>query len=204
LRVRPGRESLGALGAHKRVFDLVAAVGALVILAPVMAVIAMLIKATSRGPLVIRQDRVGLNDRDFEMLKFRSMRTNAESSSGPVWASAHDDRRTAVGRFLRRFSLDELPQLWNVVRGEMSLVGPRPERRKFVSDFVERMPMYGERHRVRPGVTGWAQVNDLRGMTSVEDRLVYDLFYIERSSLAFDMKIIMTTAFRIFTSRNAY
>ena len=116
-----------------------------------------------------------MDNRPFQMLKFRSMRADAEAATGPIWASAQDERRTPLGRLLRRFSLDELPQLWNVLKGDMSLVGPRPERPVFVSDFGTRIPTYGKRHRVRPGLTGWAQVNDLRGMTSVEYRLVYDL-----------------------------
>jgi len=204
LRVRRSRESVPALAASKRLFDGTVASAALVLLSPVLVIIALIIKMTSRGPLLITQERVGLNNCTFKMFKFRSMRTNAEAASGPVWASAHDDRRTAIGRLLRRFSLDELPQFWNVLRGDMSLVGPRPERRKFVDEFSAHIPMYADRLRVRPGLTGWAQVNDLRGMTSVEDRLVYDLFYIERWTLTFDLKIVVTTAFRIFTSKNAY
>src|SRR5439155_1260109 len=122
-----------------------------------------------------------------------TMTANAEAGTGPVWAAAGDPRRTRIGKFLRRFSLDELPQLWNVLVGEMSLVGPRPERPQFVSEFKARVPRYEDRHLVRPGLTGWAQVNDLRGQTSVEERLIYDLYYIENWSLAFDLKIILIT-----------
>jgi lipopolysaccharide/colanic/teichoic acid biosynthesis glycosyltransferase len=136
--------------------------------------------------------------------KFRSMRVNAEDQSGPVWASAEDPRRTHVGKWLRRFSLDELPQLWNIVKGEMSLVGPRAERPTFVGEFSQRLPRYNDRHLVRPGLTGWAQANDLRGQTPVEERLTYDLYYIENWSLAFDLKIILLTAARVWTHKNAY
>ena len=138
------------------------------------------------------------------MVKFRTMRDDAEAESGPVWATAGDPRRTGVGAFLRRFSLDELPQLWNIFKGEMSLVGPRAERPVFVREFDSRLNHYGDRHRVRPGLTGWAQANDMRGQTPVEERLIYDLYYIENWSLAFDLKIILITLFRVFTHKNAY
>jgi exopolysaccharide biosynthesis polyprenyl glycosylphosphotransferase len=204
LRIRPALDVTPSQIRYKRLFDIALCALGLVVLSPVMAVIAALIKATSHGPVLIQQERVGLNGRFFEMLKFRSMRVDAERTTGPVWTAAQDARRTIIGRLLRRFSLDELPQLWNVIKGDMSLVGPRPERPVFVDEFGDRLPTYRDRHRVRPGLTGWAQVNDLRGMTSVESRLVYDLFYIERWSLTFDMKIVLTTAFRLFTSKNAY
>jgi lipopolysaccharide/colanic/teichoic acid biosynthesis glycosyltransferase len=132
------------------------------------------------------------------------MRVDAEVDTGPVWTSQSDPRRTAIGRVLRRLSLDELPQLWNVLVGEMSLVGPRPERPVFVSDFKRKLERYRDRHLVRPGLTGWAQVNDLRGQTPVGERLIYDLYYIENWSLAFDLKIILITLFRVFTHKNAY
>jgi lipopolysaccharide/colanic/teichoic acid biosynthesis glycosyltransferase len=138
------------------------------------------------------------------MHKFRTMRANAEAATGPVWTAAKDPRRTWIGQVLRRFSLDELPQLWNVIAGEMSLVGPRPERPVFVEDFKAKLERYTDRHLVRPGLTGWAQVNDLRGQTSVEERLIYDLYYIENWSIAFDLKIILITLFRVFTHKNAY
>jgi len=124
--------------------------------------------------------------------------------TGPIWAAQHDPRRTLVGRALRRLSLDELPQLWNIVRGDMSLVGPRAERPNFVAEFSKRLPRYGDRHRVRPGLAGWAQANDLRGQTPVEERLIYDLYYIENWSLAFDLKILLITLARVWTHKNAY
>jgi exopolysaccharide biosynthesis polyprenyl glycosylphosphotransferase len=204
LRIRHGLDITPAQLAFKRAFDIGLSSLGLLMLAPIMISIALLIKVTSTGPVLIRQERVGIENRPFHMLKFRSMRVDAEMGTGPVWAAVRDARRTAIGPFLRRFSLDELPQFWNVLKGEMSLVGPRPERPVFVADFGMRIPMYAERHRVRPGLTGWAQVNDLRGMTSVEERLVYDLYYVERWSLSFDLKILTTTLFRVFTSRNAH
>ncbi|MBO0702375.1 MAG: undecaprenyl-phosphate glucose phosphotransferase [Candidatus Dormibacteraeota bacterium] len=204
LQLRRVLDISGAQATMKRAFDLV--VGGLCLLAalPLMAVVALLIRVTSAGPVLLRQSRVGFDERRFEMLKFRSMRKDAESRTGPVWASADDRRRTWLGHFLRRFSLDELPQLWNIVRGEMSLVGPRPERPVFVQQFKSTFDGYGDRHRTRPGLTGWAQVNDLRGHTPVEERLIYDLYYLENWSLAFDVKIILITLVRVFTHKNAY
>ncbi|MBO0728076.1 MAG: undecaprenyl-phosphate glucose phosphotransferase [Acidimicrobiaceae bacterium] len=204
LQFRRSLEMSGTQATLKRTFDLVVGGLCLMIALPVMAVVALLIRLTSAGPVVLRQARVGLNEHRFDMLKFRSMRKDAEAKTGPVWASADDGRRTRLGRFLRRFSLDELPQLWNVVRGDMSLVGPRPERPVFVEQFKSTFDGYGDRHRTRPGLTGWAQVNDLRGHTPVEERLIYDLYYIENWSLAFDVKIILITLVRVFTHKNAY
>ena len=204
LQVRRGLDIDEPKVALKRAFDLVVAVPAICVLSPLLAVIALLVRVTSAGPVLLRQERVGLGGRTFEMLKFRTMHADAEAESGPVWASPGDPRRTAVGGFLRQLSLDELPQLLNVVRGEMSLVGPRPERPVFVRDFAGRMSRYRDRHRVRPGLSGWAQVNDLRGHTPVEERLIYDLYYIENWSLAFDLKIILITLFRVFSHKNAY
>ena len=186
----------------KRVFDL--GVGAVVLLlaAPVMLGIALAIRAGSSGPALLRQERMGLDGRRFQLLKFRTMRVDAEAATGPVWARPDDERRTAIGTFLRRFNLDELPQLLNVLRGEMSLVGPRPERPVFVEDFRRRIPGYMLRHKVKAGMTGWAQVNGWRGDTSLEKRIEYDLYYIERWSLLFDVKILVQTLYRGFT--NAY
>jgi lipopolysaccharide/colanic/teichoic acid biosynthesis glycosyltransferase len=147
---------------------------------------------------------MGLDGRRFAMLKFRTMRADAEADTGPVWASASDPRRTPVGAFLRTWSLDELPQLINVLRGDMSLVGPRPERPVFVEDFRRKFPGYMLRHKVKAGMTGWAQINGWRGNTSLEKRLEYDLYYIERWSLAFDFKILVQTLWRGFFNTNAY
>lgn len=187
----------------KRAVDVILSGLGLVCLSPVMLILFGLVRATSRGPALIHQERVGLQGKTFQMHKFRSMRVDAEVDSGPVWATPGDARRTPVGKFIRRFSLDELPQLWNVLAGDMSLVGPRPERPFFVEQLTSQLPNYGERVRVRPGLTGWAQLNDLRGLTPVEERLIYDLYYLERWGITFDLKIILTTAFRVATHRNA-
>ena len=176
----------------------------LVGLSPVLGLIALGVKLTSAGPVLYRQERMGLDGQRFQMLKFRTMRDDAEAETGPVWASAADPRRVPFGAVLRRFSLDELPQFLNVLRGEMSTVGPRPERPVFVEDFRRTVPGYMLRHKVKSGVTGWAQVNGLRGNTSLEKRIEYDLEYIERWSFGFDLKIIALTVGRILFERNAY
>jgi putative colanic acid biosynthesis UDP-glucose lipid carrier transferase len=169
-----------------------------------MLVIAILIKATSRGPVLYSQDRVTWNGEHFTMLKFRSMPVDAESASGPVWARADEPRATRIGAFLRRTSLDELPQFINVLRGEMSIVGPRPERPEFVERFRQEIPGYMQKHLVKAGITGWAQVNDLRGNTSVRERIQYDLYYIENWSVWFDLRIIALTISHLFRSEHAY
>jgi len=189
----------------KRVFDLVFGALALAVAAPVMLGIAVALKLTSPGPVLYRQERMGVDGRRFRMLKFRTMRVDAEAETGPVWAREDDPRRTALGVSLRRTSLDELPQLFNVLHGEMSLVGPRPERPSFVEEFRRRVPGYMLRHKMKAGITGWAQINGWRGNTSIEKRIEYDLYYIERWSLAFDLKILLQTlwyGFRI--NRNAH
>ena len=188
----------------KRTFDLVCSAAALLVLSPLLAIIAGLVKLSSPGPVFYRQGRVGRDGRQFQMLKFRSMRSDAEARTGPVWTVENDPRVTGLGRFLRRFSLDELPQLWNVLRGDMSLVGPRPERQVFVEKFSQELPRYFERHRVRSGLTGWAQVHGLRGNTSVEERTLYDLHYVENWSLALDVKIILMTIHHVLRGENAY
>lgn len=188
----------------KRTFDLVVGVVLLVVLAPVMLLLALAITLTSTGPILYRQERVGKEGKIFTALKFRSMVPNAEAETGPVFTSRDDPRRTPIGRLMRRFSLDEIPQLINIIRAEMSLVGPRPERPFFVERFGAEIPRYLERHQVRPGVTGWAQVNDLRGNSSIADRTIYDLYYIENWSLAFDIKILLLTLGRIFLHSHAY
>lgn len=189
----------------KRAIDLLVSVPLLILLSPVMLVIAILIKVTSPGgPVLFRQPRVGLRDKRFTVYKFRSMIPDAEARTGPVVAAPKDDRCTPVGRWLRRLSLDELPQLWNIVRGDMSLVGPRPMPIFLVERFSEEIPRYLERHQVRPGLTGWAQVNDLRGGELFETRAMYDIYYVENWSLALDLKILALTAGRVLFQRHAY
>ena len=188
----------------KRAFDLVFSAALLVALTPLLALLAIGVKLTSPGPVLYRQERMGLDGQRFRMLKLRTMRMDAEAGSGPVWTSEDDPRRVPFGALLRRLSLDELPQLVNVLRGEMSVVGPRPERPFFVERFRQTVPGYMLRHKVKAGVTGWAQVNGLRGNTSLEKRIQYDLEYIERWSLWLDVKIIAMTVVRIVFERNAY
>jgi Undecaprenyl-phosphate glucose phosphotransferase len=188
----------------KRVFDLVFGAAALVGAAPVMLGVVAALKLTSSGPVLYRQERMGVDGRRFRMLKFRTMRVDAEAETGPVWARPDDPRRTELGAFLRRTSLDELPQLFNVLRGQMSLVGPRPERPSFVEEFRRRVPGYMLRHKVKAGITGWAQINGWRGNTSIEKRIECDLYYIERWSLSFDLKILIQTLWYGFRNRNAY
>ncbi|HYB42973.1 MAG TPA: undecaprenyl-phosphate glucose phosphotransferase [Candidatus Methylomirabilis sp.] len=188
----------------KRVFDIGFALGMLVGLSPLLGLLAAGVKLTSPGPVLYRQERMGLDGQRFRMLKFRTMRVDAEAQTGPVWASADDPRRAPLGGVLRRFSLDELPQFVNVLRGEMSVVGPRPERPVFVEQFRRTVPGYMLRHKVKSGVIGWAQVHGLRGNTSLEKRIEYDLEYIERWSFVLDLKIIALTVARILFERNAY
>ena len=187
----------------KRALDLGLGTVALMVAAPVMLGVAAAIRFTSKGPVLYRQERMGLDGRRFRMLKFRTMQVDAEAATGPVWARPDDPRRTTLGGFLRRWSFDELPQLINVLRGEMSLVGPRPERPSFVDEFRRRVPGYMLRHKVKAGITGWAQINGWRGNTSIEKRIEYDLYYIERWSLAFDLKILLQTFWLGFRNRNA-
>jgi Undecaprenyl-phosphate glucose phosphotransferase len=179
--------------AAKRAIDIVVAAVALLVLAPVMAGLAMAVKLSSPGPVFYRQTRLGHRGRPFEMLKFRSMRVDAEREVGPVWAGRSDPRATPVGRFMRRWSLDELPQLINVLIGDMSLVGPRPERQVFVEKFQKNLPDYGQRHQVKSGLTGWAQVHGWRGDTSLRHRLRCDLYYISHWSLWLDLEILLRT-----------
>jgi Undecaprenyl-phosphate glucose phosphotransferase len=188
----------------KRAFDVVFSAGILVALAPLLLLLAAAVRLTSRGPVLYRQERMGLDGQRFAMLKFRTMKIDAEAASGPVWAQEGDARRTRIGTFLRRFSLDELPQFVNVLRGEMSVVGPRPERPVFVERFRQTVPGYMLRHKVKSGLTGWAQINGLRGNTSLEKRIEFDLQYIERWSFWLDLKIIALTVVRVLVDRNAY
>ncbi len=190
--------------AAKRAMDLVLGTAALVALAPLMALLAVLVKLSSPGPVFFRQTRTGLGGRTFDMLKFRSMRIDAETQTGPVWARRGDDRCTPLGRFMRRWSLDELPQLFNVLAGDMSLVGPRPERGVFVDQFRRQIPGYQQRHQVKAGMTGWAQVNGWRGNTSLRRRVECDLYYIANWSVWLDLKILLLTVFSGVRHRNAY
>jgi Undecaprenyl-phosphate glucose phosphotransferase len=194
-----GWSSLG-----KRVFDFAFSLTVLATLWPLLLALAAAVRWTSPGPVFYRQERMGLDGRSFQMLKFRTMRADAEKQTGPVWAGPEDRRRTGLGALLRRFSLDELPQFINVIRGEMSVVGPRPERPVFVERFRRTVPGYMLRHKVKSGITGWAQVHGLRGNTSLEKRIQYDIEYIERWSLWLDLKIIVMTVARILVDRNAY
>jgi Undecaprenyl-phosphate glucose phosphotransferase len=194
----------GWMSLVKRVLDTSIAATALLLFSPFFAAIALAIRLSERGPIYYRQTRMGLDGRPFEILKFRTMQVGAEDETGPTWASPDDPRRTRVGAFLRRTSLDELPQLINILRGEMSLVGPRPERPEFVREFKEKFPQYMLRHRVRAGLTGWAQVHGWRGNTSLTKRIEYDLYYIENWSLSLDLKILWLTVKHGFTHRNAY
>ncbi|MCE5259965.1 MAG: undecaprenyl-phosphate glucose phosphotransferase [Chloroflexi bacterium] len=183
--------------ATKRIFDIWFASHTLVFISPLMLVVAALIKLDSKGPVFYTQTRVGLDGKPFPMIKFRSMRADAEDETGPVWTKEGDPRRTRLGAFLRKTSLDELPQFINVLLGDMSVVGPRPERPVFVEQFKQVIPRYSERHREKAGITGWAQVNGLRGNTSIEERTQYDLYYIENWSILFDIKIIFRTILRL-------
>ena len=188
----------------KRWFDVVGSLMALGMTLPLMGVIALLIKSTSPGPVLYRQKRVGLDGSAFDIIKFRTMSLNAESDTGPVWTQSDDSRRTAVGKLLRQTSLDELPQFWNVLMGEMSIVGPRPERPEFIKKFREQFPQYNLRHTMKAGITGWAQVNGFRGNTSWEKRLAHDIYYIEHWSLWLDIKIMALTFWKGFIHREAY
>ncbi|MCC6278295.1 MAG: undecaprenyl-phosphate glucose phosphotransferase [Oligoflexia bacterium] len=188
----------------KRISDVVYATIALLIFSPLMALIAAAIKLFTPGPIIYRQERMGLDGKVFHMLKFRTMRIDAEGKTGAVWAKPNDDRVTWLGRLLRKTSLDELPQLINVIRGEMSCVGPRPERPQLVERFRHEIPKYMLRHKVKAGMTGWAQINGWRGDTSLEKRIEFDLYYITHWSLFFDLKIMFMTLFKGFISKNAY
>jgi len=187
----------------KRSMDLVIAAAALVALLPFFPLVALAIWLEDRGPIFYRQERMGLDGKPFMIVKFRSMRINAEASSGPVWAIKDDPRRTRIGTFLRHWSLDELPQIWNVLMGDMSIIGPRPERPTFVREFKHKIPRYMLRHRVKAGITGWAQVHGWRGNTSIKKRIQYDLYYIQNWSLKLDFKILWMTV-RHALRHNAY
>lgn len=188
----------------KRAVDVVGSLVGIVITSPIMLIAAILVKTTSRGPVIFKQERVGLHNKSFYMYKFRSMEQQQPGEEKQAWTVRNDPRVTPVGRFLRRTSLDELPQLFNILKGNMSLVGPRPERPGWVEKFKEEIPRYMVRHQVRPGLTGWAQVNGLRGDTSIRKRIEYDIYYIENWTFGFDIKIIFMTFFTGFVNKNAY
>ena len=188
----------------KRTMDIAGSLLGIVVTSPVMLLAALLIKLTSPGPVIFRQERVGLHNKPFYMYKFRSMEMQSPREEKKAWTVRDDPRVTPVGKFLRRTSLDELPQLFNILKGDMSLVGPRPERPLFVEKFKEEIPRYMVKHQVRPGLTGWAQVNGLRGDTSIRKRIEYDIYYIENWTLGFDLKIILMTFFTGFVNKNAY
>ena len=188
----------------KRTMDLVDGMMALILFSPVMLVTAILIKATSPGPVIFCQERVGLHNKPFKMYKFRSMAVQSAAKEKSQWTTPGDPRVTPIGRFIRKTSIDELPQLFNVLKGDMSLVGPRPERPFFVEKFKEEIPRYMIKHQVRPGMTGWAQVNGYRGDTSITKRIEHDLYYIENWTLGFDFKIMFLTVFKGFINKNAY
>ncbi len=188
----------------KRLVDIAGAVVAIVLCSPFMLTAAIAVKMTSRGPLIFKQERVGLHNKPFQMYKFRSMEVQSDADEKKGWTVKNDPRVTKVGRILRSTSIDELPQLFNVLKGDMSMIGPRPERPLFVEKFREEIPRYMIKHQVRPGITGWAQVNGYRGDTSIKKRIEYDLYYIENWSMAFDIKILFLTFFRGFINKNAY
>lgn len=188
----------------KRLMDIVGALCCIVFFSPVMLLSAILVKATSEGPLIFKQERVGLHNKPFQMYKFRTMYVQTEEEEKKGWTQKDDPRVTKVGHFLRRTSLDEMPQFFNVLKGDMSLVGPRPERPQYVEKFREEIPRYMIKHQVRPGITGWAQVNGYRGDTSIRKRIEYDLYYIENWTLGLDIKILFLTVFKGFINKNAY
>ncbi len=188
----------------KRMMDIIGAMAALTIFSIPMLLIALIIKVTSPGPLIFSQVRVGLHNKEFKMYKFRSMRVQSVTQEMKAWTTANDPRITRIGRFIRKTSIDELPQLFNVLKGDMSLIGPRPERPFFVEKFKEEIPRYMIKHQVRPGMTGWAQVHGYRGDTSINSRIEHDLYYIENWTLSLDIKIIIMTFFNGFVNKNAY
>ncbi|MBE5857703.1 MAG: undecaprenyl-phosphate glucose phosphotransferase [Lachnospiraceae bacterium] len=188
----------------KRIMDIVGSLIGIIITSPLLIIVAILVKCTSRGPIIFKQERVGLHNRNFNMYKFRTMKLQAASEEEKAWTIKDDPRVTKVGRFLRRTSIDELPQLFNILVGRMSLVGPRPERPLFVDKFKEEIPRYMVKHQVRPGLTGWAQINGYRGDTSIRKRIEYDIYYIENWTLGFDIKICFLTIFKGFINKNAY
>ncbi len=190
--------------AMKRLSDIIGSLICIILFSPIMITFAVIVKATSSGPLIFRQERVGLHNKPFMMYKFRSMIVQDDRKEKKKWTVRDDPRVTRVGKFMRKTSIDELPQLFNVLKGDMSLVGPRPERPYFVEKFQEEIPRYMIKHQVRPGMTGWAQVHGLRGDTSIRKRIEYDLYYIENWTMGLDLKILFLTVFSGFINKNAY
>ena len=188
----------------KRTVDIFGSLFAIILFSPVMLVTAILVKLSSPGPVIFKQERVGLHNKPFMMYKFRSMGVQRDEDEKEEWTKKNDPRVTGVGKVIRKTSIDELPQLFNVLTGSMSLIGPRPERPQFVEKFKEEIPRYMVKHQVRPGMTGWAQVNGLRGDTSIRDRIDHDIYYIENWSLGLDFKILFLTFFKGFINKNAY
>ena len=188
----------------KRIVDIFGAMVAMVLFSPIMLLSILFIRITSKGPVIFSQERVGLHNRPFKMYKFRTMEVQKQTAEEKAWTVKNDPRVTRIGRILRKTSMDELPQLFNILRGDMSLVGPRPERPLFVEKFKEEIPRYMIKHQVRPGLTGWAQVNGFRGDTSIRRRIDYDLYYIENWTMGLDIKILFLTFFRGFVNENAY
>ncbi len=188
----------------KRLVDIVTALVGIVVSSPIMLLAAIAVGFTSRGPVIFKQERIGLHNKPFRMYKFRTMKVQKPSAEEKGWTTKNDPRVTKVGRFLRKTSIDELPQLFNILKGDMSVVGPRPERPQFVEQFKEEIPRYMVKHQVRPGLTGWAQINGYRGDTSIKRRIEYDIFYIENWTMSFDIKIMFLTIFKGFINKNAY
>ena len=188
----------------KRAVDIAGAVAGLIVFSPIMLTIALLIKLTSKGPVIFSQERVGLHNKPFRMYKFRSMTVQEQKRELKAWTTPDDPRVTVIGRFIRKTSIDELPQFYNILIGNMSIVGPRPERPYYVEKFKEEIPHYMIKHQIRPGLTGWAQVNGFRGDTSIQKRIEHDLYYIENWTLGFDFKIMFLTIFKGFINKNAY
>ena len=188
----------------KRLVDIIGASVAIILFSPIMLIAAIGIKLTGKGPLIYKQERVGLHNRPFKMYKFRTMEVQKEEEEKKGWTTQNDPRVTGIGRILRKTSIDEMPQFFNVLKGDMSLVGPRPERPLWVEKFKEEVPRYMIKHQVRPGITGWAQVNGYRGDTSIRKRIEYDLYYIENWTMGFDLKILFLTFFKGFVNKNAY
>lgn len=202
IRYVPLSNTLNAVA--KRAVDIVGSLCGLIVTSPLLLIVAILIRATSKGPIIFSQERIGQHNHAFKMYKFRTMYVQDTTEEKKGWTTKNDPRVTKVGRILRKTSIDELPQLFNILIGDMSLVGPRPERPQYVEKFKEEIPRYMIKHQVRPGLTGWAQINGYRGDTSIRKRIEYDIYYIENWSMSFDFKIMFLTIFRGFINENAY